>query len=356
MLTKSEKLGQKFYPPTSSKQLIYFINEINKQISNTLKKTCIIYYILKDYGADDEGIKVSDYFNNNGLFEPEDIATNLFFNSTKLPENYKNLIDGLYNIDNLEFDVGLSYLIRSNIQPTYYEEIISYFAKADELHQPRPAHYYILTYISVTHPPLNNMNTILLYVDSLISNNMIFESFKEIRALSADENNNLKQLKNLDGESDDKDDDETSGSIYGSLLRHILKTLILRTIVIKSNNKYSKDSKDTEALGTPLLIANLSRNFLSDERLREVLNDFIVDDKKSIVTQDNLQQIYGFDITKIDSMSNYLIGVNNDFKIISRNIIILRGLHLNEIGKDYTDNNNDEMEVITDVNNVLVSV
>jgi hypothetical protein len=74
--------GAKLYPPKTRDDLRRLYEKIEESETDTLKKTCFYYYLLKDFKADGK-----------------------FALDAAIPEQFCQLISGFYALDHLQFDV-----------------------------------------------------------------------------------------------------------------------------------------------------------------------------------------------------------------------------------------------------------
>lgn len=77
-------VGAKLYPPKNKEELRRLYEQIEESETDSLKKTCFYYYILKDFRLD---IK--------------------FAAERAIPEQFCQLISGFYAFDHLQFEVTL---------------------------------------------------------------------------------------------------------------------------------------------------------------------------------------------------------------------------------------------------------
>jgi hypothetical protein len=75
-------LAVKLYPPKNKEELRRLQEKIEESETDSLKKTCFYYYLLKD-------------FNTDGKFAVE----------AAIPEQFCQLISGFYALDHLQFEV-----------------------------------------------------------------------------------------------------------------------------------------------------------------------------------------------------------------------------------------------------------
>jgi len=75
-------LGSKLYPPKNKEDLRRLHEKIEESETDSLKKSCLYYYLLKDFKVD-------------GNFATE----------AAIPEQFCQLISGFYALDHLQFEV-----------------------------------------------------------------------------------------------------------------------------------------------------------------------------------------------------------------------------------------------------------
>ena len=75
-------IGAKYYPPKNREELHRLYEEIEQSETDSLKKTCFYYYLLKDFKLDAK-----------------------FALEARIPEQFCQLISGFYSLDHLQFEV-----------------------------------------------------------------------------------------------------------------------------------------------------------------------------------------------------------------------------------------------------------
>jgi Nuclear pore complex assembly len=75
-------IGTKYYPPKNREELHRLYDEIEQSETDSLKKTCFYYYLLKDFKLDAK-----------------------FALKARIPEQFCQLISGFYALDHLQFEV-----------------------------------------------------------------------------------------------------------------------------------------------------------------------------------------------------------------------------------------------------------
>lgn len=141
----------KLYPPISNSDLRTLIRHIFSSELDIHQKQSLIYYILKDCRA------------------PSDAATQ-FARKCHLPEKYRLFIEGLWNLDRLEFKVcpgarrfgidcidmiqrAIEYLSEPSIIPTFPDEILYALTLT---HIPRHDDGLVMAYYLTVNPPLTS--------------------------------------------------------------------------------------------------------------------------------------------------------------------------------------------------------
>jgi hypothetical protein len=75
-------IGPSFYPPKNREELRRLHEKIEESGTDSLKKSCLYYYLLKDFKTDGK-----------------------FAIDVSIPEQFCKLISGFYALDNLQFEV-----------------------------------------------------------------------------------------------------------------------------------------------------------------------------------------------------------------------------------------------------------
>src|SRR3981189_1995567 len=82
-ITKSRLIiGAKYYPPKNREELHRLCEKIEESETDSLKKICFYYYLLKDFKLDSK-----------------------FSLDASIPEQFCQLISGFYALDHLQFEV-----------------------------------------------------------------------------------------------------------------------------------------------------------------------------------------------------------------------------------------------------------
>lgn len=76
-------LGAKLYPPKNREDLRRLHEKIEESETDSLKKSCLYYYLLKDFNADAK-----------------------FAIEAAIPEQFCQLISGFYALDHSQFEVS----------------------------------------------------------------------------------------------------------------------------------------------------------------------------------------------------------------------------------------------------------
>ncbi|KAL4926846.1 uncharacterized protein BDV17DRAFT_283056 [Aspergillus undulatus] len=133
------------YPPISNSDLRTLIRHIVSSELDIHHKQSLIYYILKDCRA------------------PSDAATQ-FARKCHLPEKYRLFIEGLWNLDRLEFKRAIEYLTEPSIIPTFPDEILyaltlSHIARHDDS--------LVMAYYLTVNPPLTSEKAQRAFMETL---------------------------------------------------------------------------------------------------------------------------------------------------------------------------------------------
>ncbi|PYI19884.1 hypothetical protein BO99DRAFT_383775 [Aspergillus violaceofuscus CBS 115571] len=129
------KAVTRLYPPRSNTDLRTLIGHIVSSPLDIHHKQSLIYYILKDCrGASND-------------------AATQFSRRCHLPEKYRLFIDGLWNLDRLEFKRAVEYLTEPSIIPTFPDEIL-YALTLPNL--PRHDDSLVMAYYLTVAPPLDS--------------------------------------------------------------------------------------------------------------------------------------------------------------------------------------------------------
>ncbi|GES63396.1 nuclear pore complex assembly-domain-containing protein [Aspergillus terreus] len=122
----------KLYPPRSNADLRTLVQEIVSSPLDIHHKQALIYYILKDCRAHSE-------------------SATLFSRRCHLPEKYRLFIEGLWNLDRLEFRRAIEYLTEPSIIPTFPDEILYVLTLP---HLPKHDDSLVMAYYLTVSPPL----------------------------------------------------------------------------------------------------------------------------------------------------------------------------------------------------------
>ena len=80
-------VGSTLYPPKNREELRRLHEKIEESETDSLKKSCLYYYLLKDFKADGK-----------------------FAMDAAIPEQFCQLISGFYALDHLQFEVAFPFL------------------------------------------------------------------------------------------------------------------------------------------------------------------------------------------------------------------------------------------------------
>ncbi|KAE8362785.1 hypothetical protein BDV27DRAFT_146659 [Aspergillus caelatus] len=126
------KAVTKVYPPKSNADLRTLFGHIVSSPLDIHHKQALIYYLLKDCRA------ANDYASQ-------------FSRRFHLPEKYRFFIEGLWNLDRLEFRRAIEYLTEPSIIPTFPDEIL-YVLTLPQL--PKHDDSLVMAYYLTVSPPL----------------------------------------------------------------------------------------------------------------------------------------------------------------------------------------------------------
>ncbi|KAJ0416816.1 nuclear pore complex assembly-domain-containing protein [Aspergillus carlsbadensis] len=135
----------KLYPPISNSDIRTLIRHIVSSGLDIHHKQSLIYYILKDCRA------------------PSDAAAQ-FARRCHLPEKYRLFIEGVWNLDRLEFKRAIEYLTEPSIIPTFPDEIL--YALTLQ-HLPRHDDSLVMAYYLTVNPPLASERAQKAFMDTL---------------------------------------------------------------------------------------------------------------------------------------------------------------------------------------------
>jgi protein ELYS len=130
---------------------------IEESETDTLKKLCFYYYLLKDFKVDGE-----------------------FASENAIPDSFCQLISGFYALDHLQFEVrplddrevtqdAIQLFAYPNVTPGYTEVILKVLLEHTEY--PNVAQLACL-FIESVKPPLDDAEKMSLYMDALIQTDM----------------------------------------------------------------------------------------------------------------------------------------------------------------------------------------
>jgi hypothetical protein len=150
-------VGSKLYPPKNREELRRLHEKIEESETDSLKKSCLYYYLLKDFKADAK-----------------------FAIDVAIPEQFCQLISGFYAFDHLQFEVSPHNMVDlgkeavqcfsyPQVVPGYTEKILGLLLKHSEY--PNTAQLAVL-FIEATKPPLDNSEKMSLYMEALIQTDL----------------------------------------------------------------------------------------------------------------------------------------------------------------------------------------
>ncbi|KAK9367217.1 nuclear pore complex assembly-domain-containing protein [Lipomyces kononenkoae] len=152
--------AQDLYPPGDPTALQDLYHHIAASQADILKKHCLLYYILKDYGPQ----RASDYVD-----------------SVLLPDAHKKLIDGVYALDRFQFQETMRNLTHPSVRLQFTEKILRTL-----LNYCDNGPQYIRIYVAVTNQILDTRETTTLYLDAL-SRVSIFSAVEFVRTMPPEE-------------------------------------------------------------------------------------------------------------------------------------------------------------------------
>ncbi|PIG78964.1 hypothetical protein AARAC_010147 [Aspergillus arachidicola] len=129
---KHNYIVTKVYPPKSNADLRTLFGHIVSSPLDIHHKQALIYYLLKDCRA------ANDYASQ-------------FSRRFHLPEKYRFFIEGLWNLDRLDFKRAIEYLTEPSIIPTFPDEIL-YVLTLPQL--PKHDDSLVMAYYLTVSPPL----------------------------------------------------------------------------------------------------------------------------------------------------------------------------------------------------------
>ncbi|RDW72295.1 ELYS family protein [Aspergillus mulundensis] len=135
----------KLYPPISNSDLRTLIRHIVSSDLDIHHRQSLIYYILKDCRASSD-------------------AATQFARRCHLPEKYRLFIEGLWNLDRLEFKRAIEYLSEPAIIPTFPDEILYTLTLS---HLPRHDDGLVMAYYLTVNPPLTSEKAQRAFMETL---------------------------------------------------------------------------------------------------------------------------------------------------------------------------------------------
>ncbi len=141
-------LVTKFYPPKTNRDLRNLWQTVVKSAAPDHQKQAILYYILKDCRN----------LNNAGEH---------FSRKVWLPEKYKLLVSGLWELDRCHFSIALEHLTDPSLTPTFPDEILYTL-----INQPKCDNNLAMAYYITISPPLQDARTLNAYFGMLCQNSV----------------------------------------------------------------------------------------------------------------------------------------------------------------------------------------
>ncbi|KAL7267625.1 hypothetical protein RUND412_009779 [Rhizina undulata] len=141
----------RLYPPkntTALRHMYFTIEQIDDTKLDRLKKNSFYYYVLKDFDRAWNGCNFAEQYARMNL----------------IPMSFCNLIDGVYALDNLEFEDALRHLTDPSVTPFAPHKIMSTFlTQAGSTLGP----VLVSTFVQVTQPVLDTDASIRTYFTAL---------------------------------------------------------------------------------------------------------------------------------------------------------------------------------------------
>ncbi|KAF7716985.1 Uncharacterized protein PECH_003204 [Penicillium ucsense] len=144
------KAASKAYPPKTNDDLQSLIEKIVSSELDIHHKQALIYYILKDCRS-----------------APD--AASRFARECHLPEKYRLFIEGLWNLDRLEFRRAIELLTEPSLIPTFPDEILYVLTLP---HLPKHDDGLAIAYYHTTAPPLAGPNVQRAFFETLCRSNV----------------------------------------------------------------------------------------------------------------------------------------------------------------------------------------
>ncbi|KAI1771095.1 nuclear pore complex assembly-domain-containing protein [Hypoxylon cercidicola] len=141
------------YPPRSEASLRKLFEHICDNTNATIHhKASVVFYLLLDV---DE---------RNGVSRAQYIADQL-----NVPENYKIFMQGLWYMDNQQFDVALQYLTHPSLQPDFVDDIVSVLVRR----APDDDYSLPLAYYQTVQPLVQSSSTLELLFGALARSSVV---------------------------------------------------------------------------------------------------------------------------------------------------------------------------------------
>lgn len=160
-------LGRRIYPPRTERDL----RELHKRISDAPItphfKQCLIFYLLKDLSPSQH--------------KEKELATQ-FAQSVHLSKPFWTFIDGIWELDHLQYDVAVGLLTHPSIIPTFPDEILHALLNRRETSSSLyDTDFLPLAYYNCAKPPLANDALKTQFVKYMATRN-VTETYYWIRA------------------------------------------------------------------------------------------------------------------------------------------------------------------------------
>ncbi|KAJ5624086.1 hypothetical protein N7510_000395 [Penicillium lagena] len=140
----------KVYPPKTNADLRSLVKHIVESALDIHHKQALIYYLLKDCRA-----------------APD--AAQQFARRFHLPEKYRLFIEGLWNLDRLEFRRAIEYLTEPSLIPTFPDEILYTLTMT---HLPKQDDSLAIAYFLTVAPPLATEKVQRAFFEALCRSNV----------------------------------------------------------------------------------------------------------------------------------------------------------------------------------------
>ena len=138
----------KNYPPKSNAELRTLWSKIVQAQVGDEQKLALLYYLVRDV--------------RTGNLEAH------FVRNTHLPEKYRLMVSGLWELDHLQFSKALEHLTDPSLTPTFADDILLVL-----LQQPKCDKALAMAYYVTVRPPLRDQQTLNSYFALLTQTNII---------------------------------------------------------------------------------------------------------------------------------------------------------------------------------------